>query len=78
MHQLYVQYLHIYIRFVVCVPFIVHVIKFISFIKFPARLVYRWFQFLYNASYGFGIMSYVVMMCVLFGKYCSVMNTVDL
>jgi len=33
------------------------------------RLVYRWFQFMYNASYGFGILSYTIMMCVLFGLH---------
>lgn len=33
------------------------------------RLVYKWFQFTYNASYGFGILSYTIMMCVLFGLH---------
>lgn len=33
------------------------------------RLVYRWFQFMYNASYGFGILSYTIMMCILFGLH---------
>lgn len=33
------------------------------------RLVYKWFQFTYNASYGFGICSYIIMMCVLFGLH---------
>lgn len=33
------------------------------------RLVYKWFQFLYNSSYGFGIASYMIMMCTLFGLH---------
>jgi len=33
------------------------------------RLVYRWFVFLYNGSYAFGILAYVIMMFVLCGFY---------